>query len=295
MPADVSPFVRTEDAPAEAVDAELRVCVVTGAADGIGAAISRRLLAEGWAVVGVDLNADNVQRIADSLGARFRPVVGDIADRETHRRAARTASELGVLAGWVNNAGVEIDQAAHSVTETAMHRQIDVNLVGTMWGCVEALNVFLAAGRGGSLVSISSIQGIRGYPGAFVYAATKGGINALTRQLAIEYAPIGVRVNAVLPGPVRTTMSRLGPTEGAPGPEEAPVVPDEMERRARHPRGRIAEPEEVAATVMFLLSADASFVSGQEIVVDGAASSRCSALPSAEDILTAPRAANPFE
>lgn len=263
-----------------------RVCVVTGAADGIGRAISETLLADGWSVVGVDVDAERLTVIAEKAGGRFVSVVGDVADRDIHRRAGEAAAGIGTLAGWVNNAGVEMDEPAHRLTPDFVRRQIDVNLIGTMWGCAEAVERFLSAGSGGSVVSVSSIQAIRGYPGAFAYAATKGAINALTRQLAIEYAAMGIRANAVLPGPVRTTMGRTSQSPTDKTSEPDPLGGD-AQRAARHPRGRIAEPSEVAAVAAFLLSDKASFVSGQEIVVDGATSVRCSVLPVDADVLAA--------
>lgn len=276
------------DAPAIIADGSpstRRVCVVTGAADGIGRAITERLLADGWSVVGIDVSQQRLGALTETeagVEGRFVAVIGDVADRETHRRAGDAAAGAGLLAGWVNNAGVEMDEPAHRATSDLVRRQIDVNLLGTMWGCSEAVDRFLQDGRGGSVVSISSIQGIRGYPGAFAYAATKGGINAMTRQLAVEYAPIGVRANAVLPGPVRTTMTL---TSAVLDDEEQ--TRRDQQRAARHPRGRIAEPTEIAAVVAFLLSDEASFVSGQEIVVDGAASTRSSALPVDPQVLAA--------
>ena len=260
---------------------QARTCVVTGAANGIGRAITQRLLADGWTVIGVDVSADGLQSLANGRKARFVALVGDVSDRDTHRRAAGAAKEAGALLGWVNNAGVEVDEPAHRVSTAVLRHQLDVNLVGTLWGCAEAAAAFLGGGRGGSLVSISSIQGIRGYPGGFAYAASKGGINAVTRQMAVEYARAGIRVNAVLPGPVHTGMTIDGGPNGSRD--------DDSARNARHPAGRIAEPGEVAAVVAFLLSSEASFVSGQEIVVDGAASARCSALDPDPDVLAAVR------
>ncbi len=275
-------------APSAGAPGHHRVCVVTGAADGIGRAITERLLSSDWSVVGVDVDADRLRSLAESSAGQFVPVTGDVADRDTHRRAGEAADRMGSLAGWVNNAGVEMDEPAHRLTPDFVRRQIDVNLIGTMWGCAEAVERFLGAGGGGSVVSVSSIQAIRGYPGAFAYAATKGAINALTRQLAIEYASIGIRANAVLPGPVRTTMGRTSQVPADLTAEPDPIGA-EKQRAARHPRGRIAEPSEIAAVVAFLLSADASFVSGQEIVVDGATSARCTPLPVDSDVAAASR------
>ncbi len=266
----------------EPTDGPDRVCVVTGAADGIGRAVTERLLADGWVVVGVDLHEGRLADLAGRAAGRFVGVPGDVADPDTHRRAGDAAAGHGVLAGWVNNAGVEMDEPAHRATPEKVRRQVDVNLLGTMWGCAEAVERFRRAGHGGSVVSVSSIQGIRGYPGAFAYAATKGGINALTRQLAVEYAPLGVRANAVLPGPVRTTMTLTATTLDA-----AEQAEHDRRRAARHPRGRIAEPTEIAAVIAFLLSEEASFVSGQEIVVDGATSARCSVLPFDPEVMAA--------
>jgi NAD(P)-dependent dehydrogenase (short-subunit alcohol dehydrogenase family) len=277
----------TEEQPPIAGESQhsRRVCVVTGAADGIGRAITERLLADGWSVVGIDVNQERLRLMSENAAGaagRFVPLVGDVADRETHRRAGDAAASTGLLAGWVNNAGVEMDEPAHRASSDLVRRQIDVNLLGTMWGCSEAVDRFLQGGRGGSVVSVSSIQGIRGYPGAFAYAATKGGINALMRQLAVEYAPIGVRANAVLPGPVRTTMTLTSTLL-----DDEEQTRRDQQRASRHPRGRIAEPTEIAAVVGFLLSDDASFISGQEIVVDGAASTRSSALPVDPEVLAA--------
>jgi NAD(P)-dependent dehydrogenase (short-subunit alcohol dehydrogenase family) len=258
----------------------MRVSVVTGAADGIGRAIAERLLADGWGIVGVDVDGDRLRAFAQGRTDQFVAIVGDVADRAVSTRAAEAAGQLGKLEGWVNNAGIEMDEPAHRATPDLVRRQIDVNLLGTMWGCAEAVTRFMRTG-GGTIVSIGSIQSIRGFPGAFAYAATKGAINAVTRQLAVEYASAGIRVNAVLPGGVRTTMTE---NDWSTKPDPAQAREHEL---TSHPRGRVAEPDEIASVVAFLLSSDASFVSGQEIVVDGGSSSRCVSYEPDPDVLRA--------
>ncbi|MGH3703151.1 MAG: SDR family NAD(P)-dependent oxidoreductase [Agromyces sp.] len=256
------------------------VCVVTGAAAGIGRAIADDLIENGWFVVGVDTDETSLETLASNPYAAI--VVGDVSDPGTSSRAADAAEAAGRLEGWVNNAGIEHDEPAHRVSLDLMRRQIDVNLIGTLLGSAEAMRRFMKSGPG-AIVSVSSIQGTRGFPGAFAYAATKGAINAMTRQLAVEYAPIGVRVNAVLPGGVRTAM-----TEADWDSHDDPDAARERDGQM-HLRGRIAEPKEIASVVTFLLSEAAAFVNGQEIVVDGGASARCVTQPADPEILAAGR------
>jgi NAD(P)-dependent dehydrogenase (short-subunit alcohol dehydrogenase family) len=240
----------------------VKVAVVTGAAGGIGRAVVERLVDQGWQVVAVDVNSSSLEALDQPT---VLTVVGDIRQRSTHVHAAERAHDLGTLAGWVNCAAVQIDQSATDLDEESLRRQLEVNLIGSMWGCAEAVRNMP---EGGSIVSLSSIHALHGFEGAFAYAATKGGINAMSRQLAVEYGPRGIRANTVLPGAIMTTLctddwARSSDPAAARASDEA-----------MHLQNRMGEPREVAAIVAFLLSEDSSLINGQEIVADGGATAR---------------------
>ena len=250
--------------------------VVTGAAKGIGRAVVARALANGYKVVGLD--RDRAELAASDWGSNFAAVAGDVRFRDAHERAAAAAAEYGGLVGWVNNAGVEVPGRAHELEETELRRAIDVNLVGVALGCMVAARVFVEERVAGSIVNVSSVQSVAGFPSAFAYEASKGGIDSLTRQLAVEYGSTGIRCNSVLPGCVATPMTWAS-LEGV----------DDREAELRsyaelHPLGRMAEPEEVAAAILFLLSEDASFITGVSLPVDGGATARCFRYPPAADL-----------
>lgn len=244
-----------------------RVVVVTGAAAGIGSSVAIECINAGWHVVGVDVDSAGLEYLRDKVGPAFTPHVGDVAVRSVHEDAANAARGVGQLAGWVNNAAIEIPASAHDFEETDLRRVIDVDLIGVAFGCSTAVRRFLVDDAGGSIVNVSSIQAIVGFNRCFTYQAAKGGVEALTRQVAVEYGPHNIRCNSVLPGAVNTPLTRSLLVD----PESASEI---AELDALHPLGRMAQPEEIASVVEFLLSDRASFVSGLSMRVDGAAAVR---------------------
>jgi NAD(P)-dependent dehydrogenase (short-subunit alcohol dehydrogenase family) len=249
------------------------VAVVTGAAAGIGRAITERLLEDDIHVVGLERNEPALRQAAETLGAGFTPVVGDVAEWDAHERAADAAEAVGRLRYWVSNAGIDYQGAAHEMTAERIDRGIRVLQYGAMFGCSVAVQRMLRAGGGGAIVNIASIQGTHAFPAYYVYGAAKAAVIMATRSIALDYAGAGIRANAVLPGSIETPMTyEVLPTD---------IDRDEALRREGElsPMLRIGQPREIAEVVAFLLSERASYVTGTEVVVDGGATARTYAYP----------------
>jgi glucose 1-dehydrogenase len=237
-----------------------RVAVITGAASGIGAATAHRLADEGAAVVlsDVDPTVETLAADIEAAGGTAVGVLADVSERADWTRVVGAADGFGPVDVLVSNAFTVDVRPTAEVTEDSWHRQLAVNLTGTMLGfqaCLPGLMASTAHG-GGAVVLVSSVQAVAGLRHHAAYAATKGGLCALARQLAVEHAP-EIRVNSVLPGPVETQAWDRVDEDGRRRSAAATAL------------GRLGRPSEIAAAIAFLSSADASFVTGSSLVVDG--------------------------
>jgi NAD(P)-dependent dehydrogenase (short-subunit alcohol dehydrogenase family) len=236
------------------------VAVVTGAAGGVGSEVVRLLLDAGASVVAEDI--DPAVAELEASDERVVALVGDVADADTARAAVATATErFGRLDILVNNAARFLTKPLVDTTDDEWDEIMRTNVRGVFVHCREALPQL--ANGGGAIVNVASISGTVGLADQIAYSASKGAIVQMTRQLAVEWSPRGVRVNAVAPGAIDTPFLRNA-LAGAPSVDEVLT-----QIAAAHPLGRISNPDEIAETIVFLASPRARFVSGAILMVDG--------------------------
>lgn len=243
-------------------DFEGKVAVVTGGARGMGEATSRILAARGASVVVADLNQEEAKKTAASIaadtGARVVAAAIDVRSKEDHERVADLAlEELGGLHAWVNNAGIFPEAPVLDLPLEQLHNTLAINLDGVLLGSQAAARRMQP---GGAIVNMASVSGLRVRAGRAAYSISKAAVVHLTRFLGYEFGDLGIRVNAIAPGFVETPMTEW--VKERPGAWEA------ME--AQVPLGRMGKPEEISNAVAFLLSEEASYITGTTLVVDGA-------------------------
>jgi meso-butanediol dehydrogenase/(S,S)-butanediol dehydrogenase/diacetyl reductase len=243
-------------------DFDSRVAIVTGAGQGIGEATARAFVAAGACVVLVDVLEEELARVTADIDQphRIMSAVVDVSDRPAvDRLMDDVLSRFGRMDALVNSAGIRGLGTVANIDIDLWRRVHAVNLEGTLNTCQAFAQRVIEAGRPGAIVNLTSVAGLMGVPGRAAYVSTKHAVVGLTREMAMEVGRQGLRVNAIAPGMIRTAMTKTMLAEPADAERSAAI----------HPLGRIGEPAEVAAAILFLCSDRASFVSGAILSVDG--------------------------
>jgi len=241
----------------------MKTAIVTGGAKGIGLAISQELVALGWNVVVTGRDVAAIDAAVAGLGSGPGKAIGRVMD--VRERASidsvisDTRSEFGSLDSLINCAGVIIRNESEVLSEADWETVIDTDLSG-VFRCSQAAFADLEKAKGAKIVNVGSIAGSVGIAGRAGYTAAKAGLEGLTRTLGLEWADRDIRVNAVAPGWTRTEMVAGGIKDGRLS---------EVALTSRIPQKRLAEPKEIAKVVLFLMSSDSSYITGQTITVDG--------------------------
>ena len=247
-----------------------KVVLITGAAGGIGRATVQYFAGHGWRVIGVDRHPFGENYPQDGLF--IQADIANPADFETiFEKTEKFTSELHAI---VNNAAVQIAKPLVETTTEEWDEVMASNLRSIFLACKLAFPLVKASGNG-AIVNVSSVHAVATSANIGAYAASKGGVMALTRAMAIEFAPQNIRVNAILPGAVDTPMLRAGLQRGH---VSGGTIVDRLENLARKTvNGRVGQPEEIASAIYFLAdNSQSSFMTGQALVVDGGATCRLS-------------------
>jgi dihydroanticapsin dehydrogenase len=240
-----------------------KACVVTGAGSGIGRATAQKMAEEGGRVVCVDIAADAVGQTAEDIGGEAMAVIADVSSRaDCDAFVARCVEAFGSIDVLVNNAGVNLPGVFHEVPDETIERTLGVNVRGPIYSCQAAIPHMLANG-GGSIVNVSSVNGVVAEPYLAIYATSKGAVVMLSKGIALDYAKQGIRCNVVCPGWVDTPIN-YAHAEMLGGLQQVYDTIDSFQ-----PIGRPGEPVEIANVIAFLASDEASFVTGSVVLADG--------------------------
>lgn len=240
----------------------MRIAIVTGASSGIGRAAALRLAGEGWRVLGVGRDSAALERVGREAGPGFVPFQADVTEEAAPREIVAAAVSLSApIGGLVQAAGIIASGAVDATSDEGWDTMFGVNVRAPFRLLREAAPHLVAAR--GAVVNVSSVTGLRAFPGLASYCASKAALDHLTRAAALDFAPKGVRVNAVNPGVVVTNLHRRG------GMDEEKYAGFLEHAKDTHPLGRAGSPDEIAELIAFLLSEKAAWITGETIAIDG--------------------------